>query len=543
MCVLYTRTYALMITYIMIPTCTIRFFSKFQNFKIFDSSYTMYHHHRSRTRYTDSKKVKEKNRGVLRVSKTKSNAAEISTVRKKRRRYDHVGSAARSVIARRVLTYFQKWRRKIGIREAYRFTRQKQNRRVMRSAVGRMVSKRRREALEAIEMSISKALIRNSIFFWIQVTKLRRTQILRAEIVHKETSMRRALKKIRCFAKRRSKTRCAAAIVFQLRRRRVLCLVLKSARLHFKLRIENDVAEKARKRRAIQAMKLKRIQRRVELESKRVRFEMWKDYLEEARLLKDAHIFWARHAALNVLKNLKENIYRNRQYRDAVERHRMRSKHRALQVWRDFARENVLLKRAHSFWISSRVQDLMNRWKLKTIREQHDLMAKSEIFRFRIHTYLNIWRVRTEIRVSLRRALRIWKYGAGSCAARLVLSTMASRRMRRRDVLIRCDDLVVRCLDTSTRVAFSRWKSFVRHDRKRTRYLLSTTFWWWDQWMIERRVKRYFTRESKDTTTTSIIGKYEKEIKTPLLREVQIKGGRSRYTGIIPTLSPIEEVL
>jgi len=143
-CVLYTRTYALMITYIMIPTCTIRFFSKFQNFKIFDSSYTMYHHHhRSRTRYTDSKKVKEKNRGVLRVSKTKSNAAEISTVRKKRRRYDHVGSAARSVIARRVLTYFQKWRRKIGIREAYRFTRQKQNRRVLRNADRRRVAQPR----------------------------------------------------------------------------------------------------------------------------------------------------------------------------------------------------------------------------------------------------------------------------------------------------------------------------------------------------------------------------------------------------------------
>ena len=88
---------------------------------------------------------------------------------------------------------------------------------------------------------------------------------------------------------------------------------------------------------------------------------------------------------------------------------------------------------------------MMNRWKTKT--RQRRIVRECAIVTIRVRrlVMLELWRTRTERGVALRRALRIWRHGVGG-AARLVLSTMKARRVRRRDALIHLDRLVVRNL-------------------------------------------------------------------------------------------------
>ena len=447
------------------------------------------------------------------------------TVRKKKKESRHFVDAARQVITRRVRKFFEIWQRRMKLREAYRFTKFKQKRRVVRHAVVTMVSRKRFDALLKIDRSLRRVIVRAAISRWIRVTQCCRTQMNRAKVIHKAMSRKRVLKRMRRFAKRRSETRCAAAIVCQLHQRRVLHRVLKAARLHYKFRIANEIEKRERKRRAVRTMKLERIRGDVNRRRKRVRFEAWKAYVDDMRIQKAADVFWARRVATKTLQILKENVVRERQMRDATQWYRMRSKYRALLSWQNATHESVLSRRAKSFWIASRVQTMMNRWKTKT--RQRRIVRECAIVTIRVRrlVMLELWRTRTERRVALRRALRIWRHGVGG-AARLVLSTMKARRVRRRDALIHLDRLVVRNLQDSTRVAFSRWKSCINYDRKRRLFLLSTTFWWWDQYVIESRLNRYFSNQQQ-----------RKVKNTPVERTK-----RKRYTEAISKLSPILEL-
>ena len=170
---------------------------------------------------------------------------------------------------------------------------------------------------------------------------------------------------------------------------------------------------------------------------------------------------------------------------------------------------------------------MMDRWKTKTKQRRIVRECAIETIRVRRLVMLRLWRTRTERRVALRRALRIWRHGVGG-AARLVLSTMKARRVRRRDALNYLDRLVVRNLQDSTRVAFSRWKSSINYDRKRRLFLLSTTFWWWDQYVVESRLNRYFSNQQQQ----------QRKVKSTPVERTK----RKRYTEAISKLSPILEL-
>mgnify|MGYP001449920594 CR=1 FL=1 len=477
----------------------------------------------SKSSTTASRRRRKKRMVILNDRSEEENRTKRKASKKTSR---HFVDAARQVITRRVRKFFEIWQRRMKLREAYRFTKFKQKRRVVRNAVVTMVSRKRFDALLKIDRSLRRVIVRDAITHWIRMTQYFRTQMNRAKVIHKAMSRKRVLKRMRRFAKRRSETRCAAAIVCQLHQRHVLSRVLVAARLHYKFRIANEIAKRERKRRAVRTMKLERIRGDVNRRRKRVRFEAWKAYVDDMRIQKVADVFWARRAAMKTLQILKDNVVRERQMRDATQWYRMRSKYRALLSWQNATHESVLSRRANSFWIASRVQTMMNRWKAKIKQRRIVRECAIETIRVRRLVTLRLWRTRTERRVTLRRALRMWRHGV-SGAALFVLSTMKARRLRRRDVLIHIDRLVVRNLRDSTRAAFSRWKSCTYYDRKRRLFLLSTTFWWWDQYVVESRLNRYFSNQQQQQHVKS----------TPVERSK-----RKRYTEAISKLSPILEI-